>query len=338
MQLWQRIIIALLFLLGAIQEGVTATVQLKVATLSPEGSTWMKLMREGAAEVDKQTQGRVQLKLYPGGVMGDDVTVLKKIKFGQLHGGALTGGVLASYFRDAQAYNLPFLFADYNEVDAARAAFDKTIAEGLEKEGLVLLGMGEGGMAYLMSQKPINAVDDLKQAKLWIPANDEASRTAVGTLGISPVPLPLGDVLTGLQTRMVNTIASPPIAAIALQWHGQVKYVLDLPVLFIWGGFVVDKKVFNKLPEEERNVLRTVMSEKFQRMSEINRKDEQGAINALKAQGLLFEKPTGESLSQWHQFGENATRKVVEDGFVSEPAHKTVSEAVSVRRQSTGAR
>lgn len=334
MRLFRKLLAGVLLTVG-ITVHASADMVLKVATLSPEGSTWVKLMREGAAEVTEKTAGRVQLKLYPGGVMGDDATVLKKIKFGQLQGGALTGGVLASWYRDAQAYNLPFLFSNYEEVDAARTAFDARIAAGLEEKGLVLLGMGEGGMAYIMSQHPIKTVEDLKQAKVWIPANDDASRAAVGTLGVSPVPLPLGDVLTGLQTRMINTIASPPVAAIALQWHSQVKHVLDMPVLFIWGGLVVDKKAFAKITDADQALVRDIMSTKFHRMSEINRADEQGALAALKSQGLQFDKPEGEALQGWQKFGVQATQKVVDDGFISKEAFKTVADAVSRKR--TGA-
>lgn len=332
MRLLRKVLAGVLLTVG-FSVSASADTVLKIATLSPEGSTWVRLMREGATEVNEKTAGRVQLKLYPGGVMGDDATVLKKIKFGQLQGGALTGGVLASWYRDAQAYNLPFLFKSYEEVDAARAAFDTRIATGLEEKGLVLLGMGEGGMAYIMSQNPIKTVDDLKQAKVWIPANDDASRAAVGTLGVSPVPLPLGDVLTGLQTRMINTIASPPVAAIALQWHSQVKHVLDMPVLFIWGGLVVEKKAFGKIAEADQQQLRTIMSAKFHRMSEINRADEQGALAALKAQGLQFDKPEGAALQGWQTFGTQATKKVVDDGFISEEAFKTVGAAVNGKRQ-----
>ncbi len=336
MRVWHKIV-AVVAIATSMVTPVVAATTLKVATLSPDGSTWMKLMREGAAEVEKKTEGRVQFKLYPGGVMGDDANVLKKIKFGQLHGGALTGGVLASWYRDAQAYNLPFLFANYAEVDAARASFDPQVAAGLEAKGLVLLGMGEGGMAYLMSRKPIKSVEDLQQAKVWIPANDEASRAAVGTLGVSPIPLPLGDVLTGLQTHMIDTIASPPVAAIALQWHSQVKHVLDLPVLFIWGGLVVDKKTFGKLSGPDQAALRSIMSEKFHEMSEINRKDEQGALAALKNQGLVFDTPTGDILKAWHDFGHSATEKVVKDGFISPESYKAVSNAVTELRNKTGA-
>lgn len=332
MRLSRKVLAGVLLALG-ISIPASAETMLKIATLSPEGSTWVKLMREGAAEVTEKTAGRVKLKLYPGGAMGDDATVLKKIKFGQLQGGALTGGVLASWYRDAQAYNLPFLFNSYEEVDAARAVFDARIAAGLEEKGLVLLGMGEGGMAYIMSQNPIKTVEDLKQAKVWIPANDDASRAAVGTLGVSPIPLPLGDVLTGLQTHMINTIASPPVGAIALQWHSQVKHVLDMPVLFIWGGLVVDKKSFGKITEADQTQLRTIMSTKFHRMSEINRADEQGALAALKSQGLQFDKPEGAALQGWRTFGAQATQKVVNDGFVSEEAFKIISNAVNSKRQ-----
>ena len=114
---------------------------LKIATLAPDGSSWMQAMRDGAAEVDRLTEGRVKLRFYPGGVMGNENSVLRKIRVGQLQGGALTGGGLASLYPDSQIYSLPFLFLSYAEVAYVRERVDPILLEGLSSQWLRQYGI-----------------------------------------------------------------------------------------------------------------------------------------------------------------------------------------------------
>ncbi|MCH2098800.1 MAG: TRAP transporter substrate-binding protein DctP, partial [Pseudomonadales bacterium] len=126
----------------------------KIATLSPANSSWMRLMRAGAEEISARTDGRVQFKFYPGGVMGDDAAVIRKIRFRQLQGAALTVGALTPFYTDIQLYNLPMMFNDYEEVDAVRAELDSVLEAGLAESGWVVFGLGEAGFAYAMSKRP----------------------------------------------------------------------------------------------------------------------------------------------------------------------------------------
>ena len=119
--------------------GQAQAMQFKIATLSPEGSIWMEKMREGAEELAHKTENRVMIKYYPGGVMGDDKAVLRKIRIGQLHGGAVVGGSLSNFYPDDQIYSLPLMFRSFEEVDYVRKHLDHTIAEGLEK-GILMAG------------------------------------------------------------------------------------------------------------------------------------------------------------------------------------------------------
>ena len=197
---------------------------LKIATISPDGSSWMRKMRQGAKEVEQLTEGRVKFKFYPGGVMGSDNVVLRKIRLGQLQGGAVPGGSLAKYAPNSQIYNLPLLFRSFREVDFVRERMDPIIVEALEEGGFVTFGLGEGGFAYLMSNARVTQVAHLKSKKIWVPDSDPTSVNTVESFGLSPIPLPLGDVLPSLQTGMINTVATSPIAAIALHWHTQVTH------------------------------------------------------------------------------------------------------------------
>src|ERR1019366_3527986 len=162
MRLLLSLIFTTLLIVPCVQSQASS---LKIATFAPDGTQWMQELRKGGEEIEKRTEGRVTVKYYPGGSMGSDRVVLRKIRAGQLQGGALTGGALAEIYPDAQIYNLPMLFRSYDELDYVRARMDKVIAQGIEAHGFVTFGITDGGFAYLMSSSQIKGVDDLKSQK-----------------------------------------------------------------------------------------------------------------------------------------------------------------------------
>ncbi|MEA3438358.1 MAG: TRAP transporter substrate-binding protein DctP, partial [Thermodesulfobacteriota bacterium] len=205
----RTVFIVLFFLLSSQAHAVV----LKIATLPPEGSGWMIAMREGAKEIAQKTDNRVRFKFYPGGIMGDDKAVLRKIRIGQLHGGILTSGSLSKFYPDIMVYNLPMIFKSFDEVDYVRKRMDRLIIDGLGKGGFVIFGLAEGGFAYLMSTTPIKNNDDVRKNKVWIPENDELGLATFKIMGSTPIPLPLAEVRTALQTGLINTVTASAIGA-----------------------------------------------------------------------------------------------------------------------------
>ena len=241
----------IMMLLVVMLTGQAQAMSFKIATLSPEGLVWMQKMREGAEELARKTDNRVKIKFYPGGVMGDDKSVLRKIRIGQLQGGAFVSGSLSQFYPDNQIYSLPLFFRLFREIDFVRKHLDKQIIDGFEKGGFVIFGIAEGGFAYVMSTVPIHTVDDMRQQKVWIPDNDSMILEAIKAFDITPIPLSIADVRAGLQTGLINTVTTPPIGALALQWHTQIKYLLDEPFLYIYGVLAVDRRVFEKISPAE---------------------------------------------------------------------------------------
>lgn len=289
----------------------------KLATMAPDGTRWMEELKAAAAEIEKKTQGRAAFRFYPGGVMGNDKSVLRKIRVGQLQGGAITGGGLVDIYPDAQIYSLPLAFRSYDEVDYVRQHMDKKIIDGLRDNGFISFGLGEGGFAYLMSAKTLGKVSELKQYKVWSPEGDQFSRSAFESIGVAPIPLPVTDVLTGLQTGMIDTIAAPSMGAIALQWHTKVKYLNTTPLMYLYGTLVVQRKAFEELSAEDQRIVTEIMQATFTRLDGINRKDNDQAMQALKQQGIQFVQPSADEQKQWQSAVTSSMQSLTSKNIIS---------------------
>jgi len=302
---------------------------LKIATLSPDGTTWMKIMRNAAKVVADQTENRVRIKFYPGGVMGNDRAVLRKIAMGQLQGGVFVSGSLSEFYPANQVYNLPLIFKNYQEVDYVRKRMDPIIMQGMEQAGFVTFGLAEGGFAYLMSKEPVQSIEDLRKQKVWIPDNDVTSLETLKTFGVSPIPLSLADVRTALQTGLINTVAASPVGAIALQWHTQINYLTDIPLIYVYGMLAVDKKAFSRFSSKDQSILREVMGAAFGEIDRQNRIDNKNALKALRRQGIQFVKPTADALKRWQSTAFNASERLIRAGKLSKDIIDTLMRNLS---------
>ena len=307
-------------------------VTLKIATVSPEGATWMVKMREAAKLIKKRTDGRVKFKFYSGGVMGSDESVLRKIKVGQLHGGAVTGGSLLNVYPELMVYSMPFMFRSFEEVDMVRAKIDPILTKGLEDRGFVTFGLAEGGFAYLMSNNKVKSTDDLKSQKVWVMTGDKLSQTVFEAASISPIMLPISDVMTGLQTGLVDTVATSPIAAIALQWHTKVKYITDAPLSYFFAMLTVSKKAFNKVKPEDQVIVKEVMADTFKQINAQNRVDNESARSALQNQGIGFIPLTDDMLKNWKKTAETAIKRFTSENTLDPAMLGRVQDVLSAYR------
>lgn len=308
------LVLTLLLPLAGISQAATT---LKIATLTPEGSYWMQTMREAADAISEQTGQRVKFRFYPGGVMGNDDAVLRKMRIGQLQGAALSGGALARSAPDTQVYNLPLLFNNYDEVDHLRKQLDPELEKVFTDAGYINFGLAEGGFAYIMSKNRIASTAELAQNKVWAPGDDPAAQAAAETFNFTPTPLSIGDVLTGLQTDLVNTVTTSPVAAIALQWHGQIRYITDLPLAYFYALMVIDPRAWKRIDAADQAIVSQLMRDAFVKIGAQNRKDNAAALIALQKQGIEIVTPSAEQLDDWQQKTRQAGASYVEKAGIS---------------------
>jgi TRAP-type C4-dicarboxylate transport system substrate-binding protein len=296
----------------------------KIASISPDGTFWMQEMRAAAERIEKESQGGVKFKFYPGGVMGNDENVLRKIRIGQLQGGAVTAGSLVAIDPDISIYELPYLFSSLEQVDYVRSRMDADLLGKLEDRGFVSFGLAEGGFSFMMSDEELQSIADVRRKKVWLPSNHPVGEAVFESADVAAVPLPISDVMTALQTGLIDTVITSPIAAIALQWHTKIQYVMDEPLTYFSALLVIDKKVFNKLREEDRELVRTHMGEAFARIDQQNRKDNVAARDALLNQDIRFVELTPASRQEWRKAGETALKKLEQQNSYSDEVYNTL--------------
>ena len=303
---------------------------LKIATVVPNGSSWMNEMKAAAKEVKAKTEGRVKIKYYPGGVMGSDKTVLRKMRSGQLHGGAISAGALAHIYNGVQLYSLPFVFNNLEEVRHVRKTFDPIISNGLSENGFELLGLSEGGFAYLMSNKALTKASDIQGQKVWVPEGDLIGNEIFTVAGIKPIASPISNVYTGLQTGLLDTVTINPSGSIALQWHTKIQHMADEPLLLIMGMLVVDQKAFKKISADDQVIVKNAVATAFKRLDTINEEGDISARAALQKNGVQFDKPSG---TEWREIAKQALTNLEKvDAYPVETYRKMQAELEAYRK------
>ncbi len=264
MQTTKLLFISMLCALLCGMSPVYAT-DIKIATIAPNQSTWMADMRAAGKTINERADGRVNLEFYGGGVQGASQKVLQKIKIGQLHGGMFAPIDFMKTYVDVSLYGLPFAFESWEEMRYVRAQMDADLAAGFDERNFLTFGF-VGSFAMILSNEPVRNQSDLRGKKVWLPEGDLISFEALKALNLSPVSLPVTDVLTGLQTGLLDMAAIPPEVAVALQWHTRVRYFTDMPLLYAMSFLAIDKRTLNKLSVDDQAVLTEVLSETYARM------------------------------------------------------------------------
>ena len=309
----------------------------KIATIAPEGSNWMTQMRSAGKEIQERTEGRVEVKYYGGGIMGNDKKVLRKIRIGQLHGGAFTVTALIERYPDMSIYGLPLIFRSEEEVDFVRSHIDQRLITGLEDIGFIGFGFASGGFARILSNQPVRTQADLSGRKIWVPEGDQISYRAMQAMELSPVVLPITDVLTGLQTGLLDVVATPPVGAVVLQWYTKVSYMADLPVTYAMGLLVVDEKAFNRISDADQLVFREVMERMYADFDRQNRSDNLEAEAALAANGIKTVAVDPEQAEQWRQITLEAAERMSNENLFSAELLEEVKQLLEEHRAGAAA-
>ena len=302
------------------------TLVIKLATLAPEGSSWIESFNSIDKEVREKTDKQVRFKFYPGGVLGDEKDMLRKMHIGQIHAAALSSAGLSAIFNEMDVFQIPFLFQSHKEVDHVIKEMDAFFRQGFEKNDYVLLAWSEGGFVHLMSTTPVATLDDLRKVKVWTWEDSPMTKVIFDEAGVSAIPLSVPDVLVGLQTGLVDVVYAPPSLAIALQWFTKTKYLTDVNLLYLIGGMVMKKKLFDKMSPAHQNILMDVFRRQMARLKTTIRKENQEAVQVMVKHGVKIITPSPAQVREYKTVSEKAVQRLEDKSF-----SKKVKDEVSAK-------
>ncbi len=287
-------------------------VVIKFATLAPDGSSWMKIMRQFTEAVKKETGGEVVFKIYPGGIQGDEKDVLRKIRINQLQGAGFTGVGMGEILPEVRILDTPFLFKNTEELDYIIKKFDSYFADHFQKKGFTLIGWAEVGNVYIFTSKKVATVDDFKHIKMWIWEGDPVAEATFKAFGLNPIPLSVTDVLTSLQTGLIEGVYTSPLACLVLQWFTKVKYVVDVPLTISNGAVLISNRTFKKLSPQNQQILKTLGYQYFRQLTEVSRQDNARSLENMQKNGIqMLKLSTPENLKHFEKIGEQARRSLI---------------------------
>jgi TRAP-type C4-dicarboxylate transport system substrate-binding protein len=285
---------------------------IKFATLATEGTTWLNVLHDYDQAVRKESGGRLGFKIYAGGVQGEDKDVMRKIRLGQLQSAGVTGIGVGEISTKLRILDAPFLFETYEEVDELHRVMDTRFDEEIRKNDYVLLGWAEVGFVYVYTNQPVRTVADMNGVKMWMWEGDAIAEAAFRALGINPTPLSVVDVLTSLQTGLINGAYTSPLAALALQWNTRVKYMMGVPLADAAGAVVLSKKMFDKIPPDLQEILLRNGRKFMAELTQKSRQENANAIQSMKKNGLqIVDVTSAKTLQEFQAVGKKARQSLV---------------------------
>jgi len=262
-------------------------VKIKFATLAPEGSTWMNVMKDFSNDLLKSSSGQIKFKIYAGGVQGDEKDVIRKIRINQLHSAGFTGVGLGEILPEVRILDAPFLFRNKQEVDFITTKFYDRFAQKFEQKGYVLLGWAEVGFVHVYTNKPLQTVEDVKGVKMWMWEGDPLAEATFSAYDISPIPLSIIDVMTSLQTGLIDGVYTSPLACVALQWFTKIKYMMSVPLANSNGAVLISKRMFSKLNPQQQVLLKEKAKHYFDKLTQLSRQDNRVSTEKMLAKGII---------------------------------------------------
>jgi len=276
---------------------------LKLATLVPEGSIWDKCERELGSQVQKATEGRVKFQIYPGGVAGDEPDLLRKLRIGQLQGALFSAPGLGDIDPAFTLFQVPLLFESDEEVRAVLAALRPELEKRLEDKGCVLLHWTNVGWLHFFGSKPMTTFAEFKSRKQFVWGSENRMASWYQQLGLQPVTLSATDVLTGLQTGLIETLPTTPLAALSLQWFRSAPYVLERRFAPLLGGLVVSKKVWDRMSAADReSILGLSRAAEDKLFTEIPVREDE-AMAEMQKRGLTVNPVSEADSARWFELG-----------------------------------
>lgn len=314
---------AFLIVLSIVVSSITtyAQTKLRLATLAPRGTTFHKTVMEMGDAWKKASDGKVTFTFYTDGQMGSEADMVRRMRAGQIQAAMLTVGGLQSIEESVTALqNMPLVFHDYDELDYISSKLEPELEKKFEEKGFVVLFWADAGWVRFFSKKPILVPNDAKDMKLFVTAGETATLDIVKSFGIKGVPLAMTDILTGLQTGLIDAVPTIPLYALTGQFDGTAKHMTDINYAPLVGATVISKKVWDKFTPEQKAEFKKAADIAGEKIRAKSRSEADESVEAMVKRGLIVHQLTPEQHGEWEKFMSDNVYPVIRGKIV--PAKK----------------
>jgi TRAP-type C4-dicarboxylate transport system substrate-binding protein len=322
---------ALAALLALVCAAGAPALTIKLGTVAPANSSWDLVLRRLAADWSRISDGEVELKIFPGGIAGDEPGMIRKMRIGQLHAATLTAGSLNDIYPGALALATPMLIRTNDEMIAVLGEVAPFLEQHLEQRGFVALMWAPIGWVKFFARQPVRTLADLRRQTLWVGDAGAAEIRAWQQAGFNVVALPVTEVTTALQSGMIDAYLTSPLAAASFQWFGIAPHMNDLSLAPLYGALLINKRVWERVPESIRPRLRAVARAAAERLSATAHEQDDLAVHVMRAHGLQVHEATAALEQDWQQVAAREFRSLI--GEVIDPeAYRLVTATVAAYR------
>ncbi len=283
---------------------------INMGTLAPEGTAWHDALLQMRQDWNRISRGQVILRIFPSGVQGDENTMIRKMRIDQLQAVAVSGNGLSRIELAISCLQIPLMLDSYEELDYVRDRLAPQLERMIEQKGFKILNWADAGWVRFFTKRPASTLDDIRGMKLLTSAGDPETEELYKDFGFQVVPLPYTEVLTALQTGLIEAVQGPPLYAMVEQWFGLATHMTEVKWAPLVGATVISNRAWERIPASMRPQLLEAAGSAGRRLLPEIRQLNEEAVPAMTKRGLNVVRPDSAALASWFAEAKDAYPKL----------------------------
>ena len=284
--------------------------KIKIGTVAPSGTLWHQILQQMGQDWERISDGRVTVTIYPNGILGDEVDMLRKVRIGSLQAVALSGAGLSHADPGVSCLQIPMMISSYEELDYVMERVTPTLEERLAEKNLIVLNWSDVGWVHFFTTEPARTLDDIREMKLFTSAGDPDTEDLYRELGFNPIPMPVTEMVPNLMTGLIDAIDVPPLFALADQSFALANNMIDVRWAPLVGATVIRKEVWESIPADLRPALLRAARDAGDEYREKIRQMGEESVAAMKTHGLNVIELDEATRADWQAEAEAAYPKI----------------------------
>ncbi len=316
-KIWIIAVLMLAAVLRSSSAGAAAVV-IKIGSVAPSRSPWDRALQEVARDWEKISNGTVEVKIYPGGIAGSELDMIRKMRLGVLQGGVFTNMGLTKIERSVIALNLPFLFNSQEEFETVFSKMQPEFEGKIEKQGFKVILWTLAGWIHFFAKEPVVYPDDLRKHKVSVTADDPELEQLWKRMGFQVVPGDEANLMIQLQSGMVSAAYLPALIAGSGQYFAIIPHMLSLTLSPLVGGLLLTDRTWQSIPEQYRQPMLDAAVKASLGLYEETMGLEKDALVTMKEHGLVIHDPPPDALEKWRSGAAESIDNLVGRAFSKE--------------------